>query len=62
MSSSPNGSAKDLHPKFDKFAFVRYMKNVGRAYRTRATELISICRIFVQAGEQTPDPDAELRM
>jgi len=62
MSISPNGSAKDLHPKFDKISFVRYMKNVGRAYRKQATVLISICRTFVQAGEETPDPDAELRM
>jgi len=62
MSISPNESAKDLRPNFDKFSFIRYMKNVGRAYRKQATELVFICRAFIQVEEQTPNPDAELRM
>ena len=62
MSISPNGSAKNVYPGFDKFSFVRYMKNVGRAYRRQATELIDVCRTFVQAGEQTPHSDEALGM
>ena len=49
------------HPKFDKFSFVRYMKDIGRAYRKQATELVSICRLFAQAQEQTPTCYADLR-
>jgi hypothetical protein len=51
----------ESQPRFDKLSFVRYMKDIGRAYRKQATELVSICRLLVQAQEQTPDSDAELR-
>jgi hypothetical protein len=37
------------------------MKNIGRVYRKQATELVSLCRTFVQAHEQTPDSDTKLR-
>lgn len=47
--------------KFDKFSFIKYMKNIGRAYRKQALELISICRNFVRTQEQTPESCAELR-
>ncbi|KAH9058111.1 hypothetical protein EDB87DRAFT_952465 [Lactarius vividus] len=47
--------------RFDKFSFLKYMKNVGRAYRKQAMELISICRFFVQAGERSVRQDAHLR-
>ena len=44
--------------KTDKYAFIKYMKNIGRAYRKQAKELVSISRLFVQAQDQTFDPDA----
>jgi hypothetical protein len=37
------------------------MKNIRRAYRNQAVTLISFCRTFVQAQEQTPASDAKLR-
>jgi hypothetical protein len=46
---------------FDKLSFVKYMKNIGRAYRKQATELVFLCRTFVQAQEQTPGSDVKLR-
>jgi len=48
-------------PMFDKLAFIKYMKNIGRAYRNQATVLVSICRYFEQTKAQTPGSDAELR-
>ena len=48
-------------PMFDKLSFIKYMKNIGRAYRNQATVLVSICRYFVQTQAQTPGSDAELR-
>ncbi|KAH9032236.1 hypothetical protein EDB85DRAFT_1259404 [Lactarius pseudohatsudake] len=52
-----------MSPKnhFDKLSFLKYMKNIGRAYRKQATELISICRFFVQVGERSVRQDAYLR-
>ncbi|KAH9173203.1 hypothetical protein EDB89DRAFT_1960421 [Lactarius sanguifluus] len=52
-----------MSPKnhFDKLSFLKYMKNIGRAYRKQATELISICRFFVQVGERGVRQDAYLR-
>ncbi|KAI9450391.1 hypothetical protein BJY52DRAFT_1215514 [Lactarius psammicola] len=46
---------------FDSLSFVKYMKNIGRAYRKQATELVSICRLFVQVGERSFRQDAHLR-
>ncbi|KAH9979612.1 hypothetical protein BGW80DRAFT_1557221 [Lactifluus volemus] len=46
---------------FDKYSFKKYMKNIGRAYRKQAIELISACRDFVQAREQSYQSDIELR-
>jgi len=46
---------------FDKFSFIKYMKNIGRAYRKQAMELVSVCRLFVQVQKQTPASDATLR-
>lgn len=38
--------------KIDKYAFIKYLKNIGRAYRKQAKELVSISRLFVQAQNQ----------
>ncbi len=57
----PAVAAQDSRSNFDKLSFVRYMKNIGRAYRKQATELVSLCRAFVQVQEQTPGSDAKLR-
>lgn len=38
--------------KTDKYAFIKYMKNIGRAHRKQAKELVSISRLFVQAQNQ----------
>ena len=40
------------------------MKNIGRVYRKQATELVSICRSFVQAQDQifNQDADQDLRV
>ena len=40
---------------------VKYVKNIGCAYRKQAMELVSICRAFVQVQEQTPASEAKLR-
>jgi hypothetical protein len=65
MISSPTtdarGHAQATGGGFDKLSFVRYMKNVGRAYRKQSMELVSICRTFSQAQKQTPDADTKLR-
>ncbi|KAI0251685.1 hypothetical protein BJV78DRAFT_417870 [Lactifluus subvellereus] len=47
--------------RFDRLGFVKYMKNIGRVYRKQAMELVSICRLFVQAEKQTFDSDMKLR-
>jgi hypothetical protein len=59
--SSPK--AVPENQKFDKLSFVKYMKNIGRAYRKQAMELVSICRVFVQVqvGELSVSQDAALR-
>jgi hypothetical protein len=46
---------------FDKTSFIKYIKNIGRAYRKQAMELVSACRLFVQVQKQTPASDATLR-
>jgi hypothetical protein len=50
----------DVHHT-DSKAFLKYMNYVGRPYRNRALESISICRTFIQAQEQTSHSDDELR-
>ena len=57
--SSPETVPKNQ--KIDKLSFVKYMKNVGRAYRKQAMELVSICRIFVQVGGLHVCQDGDLR-
>ncbi|KAI9507837.1 hypothetical protein F5148DRAFT_63791 [Russula earlei] len=49
-------------PNFDKLAFRKYMKNIGRAYRKQAVELVSLCRTFVAAQEQSPDSLADVEL
>ncbi|KAI0288281.1 hypothetical protein BC826DRAFT_1107873 [Russula brevipes] len=49
----------DQSLKFDRLSFLKYMKNIGGAYRKQAIELISICRDFVQAQGQTPESLAD---
>ena len=51
MSSSSTIKLKD------RYALIKYMKNIGRAYRKQAKELVSISRLFVQAQNQTFDLD-----
>ncbi|KAI0287771.1 hypothetical protein BC826DRAFT_738940 [Russula brevipes] len=61
MGPPLSDSASLKSPKLDIRAFVKYMKNIGRAYRKQATELVSICRTFVTAQEQTPSSYNQLR-
>ena len=58
MSPASTANTQGQSPPFDKISFIKYMKNIGRAYRKQATELVSICRTFVQAQDQAFDPDA----
>ena len=45
--------------KVDKYAFIKYMNNIGRAYRKQAMELVSISRLFVQFQNQTFGSNAD---
>lgn len=47
MMSSTSASINE--PTFDKLPFFKYVKNIGRPYRKRAVELVSISRTFMQA-------------
>ena len=58
MSPASTAKAQGQSPPFDKISFIKYMKNIGRAYRKQATELVSISRTFVQAQEQAFNLDA----
>ncbi|KAH9058141.1 hypothetical protein EDB87DRAFT_1744395 [Lactarius vividus] len=53
-------SAQNHPSDFDALSFIKYMKNIGRAYRKQATELVSICRLFARVGEQSPRQHADL--
>lgn len=59
--TSTSVSAKS--PAFDKLAFVKYVKDIGRQYRKQAMKLVSISRTFAQAQaqEQTRSSYEELR-
>ncbi|KAH8993689.1 hypothetical protein EDB92DRAFT_1944383 [Lactarius akahatsu] len=59
--SPPKVVLKDRSSDFDKLSFAKYMKNIGRAYRKQAMELVSICRTFIQAGERSVSQDADLK-
>ena len=48
--------------RFDSGLFVRCMKRIGKAYRHRAMELISICHTLVQAQKQTPESCAGINL
>lgn len=48
-------------PAFDGLSFVKYMKNIGRQYKKQAMELVSICRLFAQAQDQTSRSYDDLR-
>lgn len=58
--SSPKAVPKS-QTNLDKLSFAKYMKNIGRAYRKQAMELVSACRTFVQAGDRSISQDADLR-
>jgi hypothetical protein len=60
MHTTPTRNTPGQSPNFDKLAFRKYMKNIGRAYQKQAMELVSLSRTFVQAQEQSSDSDAEL--
>ncbi|KAH9995276.1 hypothetical protein BJV77DRAFT_238691 [Russula vinacea] len=64
MSSACTVNTSARSSGFDKYSFIKYMKNIGRVYRKQATELVSICRSFVQAQDQifNPDADQDLRV
>ena len=49
-SLSPSGPVKP--GLFDKRAFLKYVRDIGRPYRKRAVELVKICRTFVEAQDQ----------
>jgi hypothetical protein len=51
----------EVHHKIDAKPFLRYMKYVGRPYRNQAMGLISVCRTFLQAENQTFHSYYELR-
>ncbi len=48
-------------PPFDKLSFVKYVKYIGREYRQQAIKLVSICRTFTQAQNQSRSSYDELR-
>ena len=54
---TPTGSES----RFDKLSFVKYVKDIGRDYREQAIKLVSFCRTFAQAQEQTRSSYDELR-
>ena len=41
--------------------FIKHARNIGRAYRSQAIELISICLIFSRVVPQFAHEDADLR-
>jgi len=49
-------------PDFDKYAFRKYVGKIGRAYQKQARELVSICRTFGQAQQQSRHSDFDLRV
>jgi len=61
MAIQSSVSAQGISPPFDRFSFVKYVKNIGSAYRKQAMELISFCRTFVQAQLQDFRSHGELR-
>ncbi|KAN0105755.1 hypothetical protein V8E52_010714 [Russula decolorans] len=63
MPTTPpiSSSAPATRPDFDNLSFRKSVKYIGRSYRKRAMELVSICRTFVQAQIQTPDSHYKLR-
>jgi hypothetical protein len=46
---------------FDVLGSVKYMKNIGRLYRTQAMELVNISQTFIQDQEQTIPSYNDLR-
>jgi hypothetical protein len=46
---------------YDPHTFRKHFKNIGRAYRERATTLIEMCRLYVEAYPQTYTKDDGLR-
>ena len=59
MSPASAAKTQGQSPHFDKISFIKYMKNIGKAYRKQATELVSISRTFVQAQDQAFNLDAD---
>lgn len=59
--SPPKAVSKNSLSNLDTLSFAKYMKDIGRAYRKQAMELITICRTFVQVGERSVPQDAHLR-
>ncbi|KAI0263585.1 hypothetical protein BC834DRAFT_971268 [Gloeopeniophorella convolvens] len=46
---------------FDRYGFIKSAKNIGRAYRKQALELIEMCRTFLLASKQGDRQDTELK-
>jgi hypothetical protein len=61
MSSPPAVNVPDGFSDFDLPSFMKYMKKVGKAYRSQALALITLCRFLVQTHEPTPESYAKLR-
>ncbi|KAF8266954.1 hypothetical protein EI94DRAFT_99219 [Lactarius quietus] len=40
------------HEQFDPYSFVKYIRDIGRAYQRQAIEIVTICRTFVQVSPQ----------
>jgi hypothetical protein len=59
----PTMAQRAQPPKFDSLSFIKYIKNIGSAYRKQATELVFLCRTSVLAQDhwQTPGSDAKRR-
>jgi hypothetical protein len=60
VEMTPVQNVQTRPPDFRPGAFVKYMKNTGKAYRHQALEIISICRTFVVTQKPTPESGARI--
>ena len=47
--------------RFDPFSFVQYIKVTGRGYQRQAIELVTICRLLVEASPEDDQHYAEFQ-
>jgi hypothetical protein len=50
-----------LEEQFDPYSFVKYIRVIGRAYQRQAIELVTICRLFVEASPEDDQHDAKFK-